>query len=172
MHISGLGLPALLANTSNLVGIEIGLNRGATTRHLFDNLPNLVLHGVDPFTEYNDWDGTILTPSEREWTYSFFLAHTASYQSRIIHYRMSSDAAAKLLPNNSFDFIFIDGLHTYEQVLKDCQNFYPKIKSGGLFAGHDYNAIAGVGMAVREFAESVSADIFETQNDVWYWRKS
>lgn len=169
--ISGIGLPALLDFKPNLIGIEIGLNRGETTKHLFDNLPNLVLHGIDPYLEYQDWDGNVLTPNERIWTYDIFIKHVSNYRDRMIHHRMLSDDAAQHLPDDAFDFIFIDGLHTYDQVLKDCQNYYAKIKSGGLFAGHDYRVIEGVNRAVNEFAASVGATVLETHNDVWYWVK-
>ena len=169
--ISGLGLPQILANKENLIGIEIGLNRGFTTRHLFEQLPNLTLHGIDPYLEYEDWDGNVLTPDERNWTYKFFLQHTFPYRDKIIHHRMLSDDAAAFLPDDAFDFIFIDGLHTYDQVIKDCKNYYEKIKSGGVFSGHDYNVIEGVNRAVNEFAASVGATISQTDNDVWYWIK-
>jgi len=169
--ISGIGLPSVLSYKIDLIGIEIGLNRGETTQHLFKNLPGLVLHGIDPYFAYEDWDGNILTPNERNWTYQFFLNNTFLYRDRIIHHRMLSDDAAPMLPNEAFDFIFIDGLHTYDQVLKDCQNYYPKIKKGGVFSGHDYNVIEGVNRAVNEFAASVGATISQTDNDVWYWIK-
>ena len=72
---------------------------------------------------------------------------------------------------DEYDFIFIDGLHSYEQVLKDCKNYYSKIKTGGIFSGHDYNTIEGVNRAVNEFAFSVGKTIKQTKNDVWYWIK-
>ena len=171
MHISGLGIPKLVSHIQNPVGIEIGLNLGATTRHLFDNIPGLTLHGIDPYLQYQDWDGHILTPDERNHTYQFFIQHTKPYNESITHYRMFSDDAANLMKDNFYDFIFIDGLHTYDQVSKDCKNFYSKIKSGGIFSGHDFNAIADVRRAVIEFASSVGATISQTDNDVWYWIK-
>jgi hypothetical protein len=51
-----------------------------------------------------------------------------------------------------FDFIFIDGNHEYEYVKSDLSNFYPKLKSVGIFAGHDYTEDCGVPIAVNEFA--------------------
>jgi predicted methyltransferase len=56
-------------------------------------------------------------------------------------------------------------------VLKDCENFYSKLKPGGVFAGHDYRAIEGVRKAADEFAAKVNAKISETDIDVWYWVK-
>lgn len=68
-------------------------------------------------------------------------------------------------------FIFIDGLHTYEQVLIDCKNFYSKVKVGGIFAGHDYNTIYDVRRAVDEFAKLQNKDIIQIPTDAWYWIK-
>jgi len=65
----------------------------------------------------------------------------------------SSFKAHLLYDNNSFDFIFIDGDHQYNSVKQDLNNFYPKLKAGGMFAGHDYNKDLnpGVVRAVDEF---------------------
>jgi glycosyltransferase involved in cell wall biosynthesis len=171
MYISGLGLPKLLGRYKNPIGIEIGLSAGFTTRHLFENVQDLTLHGIDPYPKYVDWNGHELTPDAQGGTFKEFLQNTASFRDKIIHYRMFSDDAAEKIKDGSCDFIFIDGLHTYDQVLKDCQNFYSKVKDGGLFAGHDYNVIQDVNRAVNEFAASVGATILQTDNDVWYWFK-
>lgn len=55
---------------------------------------------------------------------------------------------------NTFQMIFIDAAHDYESVKADLNNFYPKLKSGGIFAGHDYGEKScGVGQAVDEFVK-------------------
>lgn len=170
-YVSGLGLPSLLKRYTKPVGIEIGLNRGDTTRHLFNHVEGLTLKGVDPYPDYIDWDGTDLNRQDRDHAYDAFLKNTEPFTDRITHYRMLSDEAADKIENGSCDFVFIDGLHTYDQVLKDCQNYYPKIKDGGLFSGHDYTVIPEVKKAVDEFADSVGATILQTDHDVWYWFK-
>lgn len=37
----------------------------------------------------------------------------------------------------SIDFMFVDGDHRYNQFSKDLDNWYPKIRKGGIFCGHD-----------------------------------
>ena len=70
------------------------------------------------------------------------------------------------------DFIFIDGLHTHDQVKKDLENFYPKLKKDGLFSGHDFFNIQEVREAVREFAIRKNLKTIQsTDFDVWYWWK-
>lgn len=60
----------------------------------------------------------------------------------------------KELQDNYFSMIFIDAAHDYESVKADLNNFYPKLKSGGIFAGHDYGEKScGVGQAVDEFVK-------------------
>ena len=54
--------------------------------------------------------------------------------------------------DNSIDFLFIDGDHNYEGIKSDLNLWYPKIKKGGIIAGHDYNEPScGVKQAVDEF---------------------
>ena len=85
---------------------------------------------------------------------------------------MTSDAAVNNFENESLDFVWIDGLHQYNQVLKDCRNYWPKLKKGGLFCGHDYKVIPGVNKAVDEFAAEINVTVLTTIKDVWYWYKN
>lgn len=48
-----------------------------------------------------------------------------------------SDNAFKDVPDNSIDFLFIDGDHRYTQCRRDLDNWWPKIKTGGMICGHD-----------------------------------
>jgi hypothetical protein len=52
-------------------------------------------------------------------------------------HRMTSVEASHLYQDNSLDFVFIDAQHTYEAVLEDILAWLPKVKSGGILAGHD-----------------------------------
>ena len=52
--------------------------------------------------------------------------------------RRESLEAAKLFRDKSLDFVFIDASHEYEDVKKDIGAWKPKIKAGGVLAGHDY----------------------------------
>ncbi len=55
-----------------------------------------------------------------------------------ITYRMTSDEMfASMAPEKKFDFIFIDGLHTEEQVKKDILNSLDHLNPGGTIAVHD-----------------------------------
>lgn len=66
--------------------------------------------------------------------------------------KMPSVAAAKKFKNQSVDMIFIDAAHDYENVKNDLNVWWPKLKVGGTFAGHDWHySQDGVQRAVKEF---------------------
>lgn len=46
--------------------------------------------------------------------------------------------AADVFEDDFFDFIYVDGDHSYEGCLGDIQSWLPKLKTGGMMAGHDY----------------------------------
>lgn len=41
-------------------------------------------------------------------------------------------------PQGQFDMIFIDAMHVYESVKQDIELWWPRVKSGGIIAFHDY----------------------------------
>ena len=167
---SGYGLAELLKDKGPIKGLEIGCAQGTTTEFLLKSLPELTLYGIDPYEDYVDWNGNNLTRLDD--LFDVFTQRMSPYKERHSINRKYSDDAANDYRDEFFDFIFIDGLHTYDQVKKDCKNYYPKLKRGGIFSGHDYYTIKGVRDAVREFAiEQGLKTIKSTEFDVWYWTK-
>jgi predicted O-methyltransferase YrrM len=69
--------------------------------------------------------------------------------------------AAKSFNDESCFFVFIDAGHSYESVKKDLVAWYPKVKKGGIFAGHDIIG-EGVVKALKEFCnENKIAEFFQ-----------
>jgi hypothetical protein len=66
----------------------------------------------------------------------------------------TSDGALKHFQGFLFDFIYIDGLHTYDGVKNDIINYKRFVKKGGVIGGHDYGTdhphLTGVTEAVNE----------------------
>lgn len=79
----------------------------------------------------------------------------------------NSIECSKQFPDKYFDFVFIDANHTYEDVKADILAYLPKIKDGGVIAGHDYcDDWKGVIQAVNEVFEG-KANI--EQDEVSWW---
>jgi predicted O-methyltransferase YrrM len=82
--------------------------------------------------------------------------------------RLPSVAAATLFANGSLDFVFIDADHTCAAVQGDIAAWRPKIKCGGILAGHDWNTYGSVQQAVtamlsRDFAVEGNCWIHQTR---------
>ena len=95
--------------------------------------------------------------------YEKFLENMKPLEGLYMAHRMTTDEAAGLFHDGSLDGVFIDADHTYEAVKKDIENWMPKIRKGGILAGHDYNNVwPGVIRAVNELLGKI-----ETQEECW-----
>jgi|GEM_PF-1665900 len=70
--------------------------------------------------------------------------------------RAYSVTASSQYQDESLDVVYLDATHSYEQVLADICAWYPKVKPGGIIAGHDFAfehpvSCTGVIPAVLEF---------------------
>lgn len=91
--------------------------------------------------------------------YKEFLKNIEPVRHIVNPIRMTSLEASMLYEDESLDFVFIDASHKYEDVLDDIKAWYPKVKKGGIFAGHDYPSWPGVVQAVDEFFNSIQATL-------------
>lgn len=71
--------------------------------------------------------------------------------------------AASNFEDESIDFAFLDADHIYTSIKKDILAWLPKIKKGGIIAGHDYcNEHPGVIQAVDEiFGEKLNKEYID-----------
>ena len=81
----------------------------------------------------------------------------------VVPLRCDSIRASRLVANN-LAAVFIDADHTYESVKADIAAWLPKVRAGGLIAGHDFGlAFPGVEQAVRE----AFGDKFRRSGQCW-----
>ncbi|CAE8643805.1 unnamed protein product [Polarella glacialis] len=52
--------------------------------------------------------------------------------------RNFTHVCAEHYPDESFDFVYVDALHDRKSVLRDLRTWWPKLRPGGVMAGHDY----------------------------------
>ena len=70
--------------------------------------------------------------------YETFVENMMPVKDHYTALHMASHAAAKKFEDESLDFVFIDADHHYDSVKQDIEVWWPKVKQGGILAGHDY----------------------------------
>jgi len=82
--------------------------------------------------------------------------------------RAYSFDAVKEFPDEYFDFIFIDADHTYPGISRDLVDWWPKVKRGGAFTGHDYShqTRRAVNRQIIKFGVVEAVDEFVKKNNI------
>lgn len=117
-------------------GVEIGVERGLYSEVLCRENPGVRLSCVDGWKAYRGYRDHV----SQEKLDRFYL----ETQERLKPYkgvtliRKFSTEAARDFANESLDFVYIDGNHNFENVTADLAAWSPKVRPGGIIAGHDY----------------------------------
>lgn len=128
--------------TKDSVCCEIGVWLGEFTSKIIEKSPKKV-YLIDPWLfqpSFNkNWYGGSLATNQKDMDDIFnHVEKKFKYQDNIEFIRKTSDEAFNYIENESLDWIYIDGNHAYEYVLKDLINSYNKTKKGGYICGDDY----------------------------------
>jgi hypothetical protein len=131
-------LPKLFRKLGFKNGAEIGVSTGRYSKALCQRIPNLNLSCIDPwlayydYIEHHDAKGQVILDSNLEKAKE----RLAAYDCKFI--RAYSMDAVKDFKDESLDFVFIDGNHSFEYVINDIAEWSKKVRIGGIISGHDY----------------------------------
>jgi predicted O-methyltransferase YrrM len=120
------------------VGVEIGVFKGEFSRNIL-NKWNGTLYLIDPWRELSDEE--YLDSSNHKNHQDAFAKTMESIrgiEDRAFMLRGLGEEMVHLFQDNSLDYVYIDGNHDYDHVKQDLELWWPKLKPGGLMAGHDY----------------------------------
>jgi cephalosporin hydroxylase len=102
--------------------LEIGICRGGSIKLWRDYFTNATIFGTD----------IVYSPSAKETlkneNVTILIGDSAN---------KNSDVLTKHFENESFDIIIDDGNHSFEYQLLTLQNFFPKLKKGGIYVIED-----------------------------------
>jgi len=118
--------------------VELGAWKGRSSAFLvveaYNKSPKIKVHIVDTWGG-NPYNGLL---DESADLFCKFTTNMAPLEGLYKAHRMKTDKAVELFDDGSLDAVFIDADHSYNAVKNDILNWMPKIRKGGILAGHDY----------------------------------
>lgn len=159
---------------SRPIGAEVGVLRGKFSEYLLSNVEFSTFYCIDAW-KHLPGRVDISNVSDAEHHANFLAAQQRlkRFGTRAEMLRSESAEAAQRLPDGGVDFVYIDGDHSYNGCMADLEMYYPKIKRGGILAGHDYldgslpEGEFGVKRAVDEFVRRTQPDAFFVSREPW-----
>jgi hypothetical protein len=141
-HLYTIGLIDLIdyiktfSETHEMNMIEIGSYAGESTEIFSKNFKSVL--SIDPYINNYDPNDLICGFMDLTKVYEIFIDRINKLDN-VTHIRKTSDEAFQNIKDKEFDFVYIDGLHTSDQVEKDIENYMKLIKKNGFIGGHDYH---------------------------------
>jgi|MDTE01.2.fsa_nt_gb hypothetical protein len=123
---------------------EVGVWKGEFTREIVQRQPK-ELYLIDPWafqkTEFpNRWfSGKIAKSQEDMDKIHASIAETFGVMPNVHILRNKSVDAFKMIKDDTFDWVYIDGNHEEEPTLQDLRDSYRTTKKGGYITGDDYS---------------------------------
>jgi hypothetical protein len=163
----------VLCNLRGLRGraVEIGTHLGEFAAAFLDQWQGERLFCVDPWR--NKLPGYVdpCADRDREADLEEATRRLSRFGDRVQFLRMLSSDAAPGFAAGSVDFCYVDANHAYASVVEDLGLWWPKVKTGGVLAGHDWASdyVDTVQRAVREFFASGVPPVYVLPGDAWSW---
>lgn len=159
----------------DIIGLETGIFKGLSFCTFLQCCPNIKhLYGIDNYKPTNAPTNEVYIMDEKEADFTKLLAfHNlaySGYKEKATIIVKDTSEAVKDFEDNTFDFIFLDSATTSEDCLNELNMWYPKLKKGGIFSGHDWDN--GAKPIVSEFYKTKKVEnTLSTFDNVWVWIK-
>lgn len=170
-----------LFNQLNLLGkgAEIGVQTGGYSQILRNTWNGKELYLIDRWKYNPDYKDIANVSDERQMELYLSVVKKFANDHSVHIIRKDSVEASKQFPDAYFDWIYLDADLSYEGCTNDLEAWYPKLKEGGVLAGHDYvdgefrEGSFGVKSAVERFTKNLDIELFTTNEHLksWYFIK-
>ena len=147
--------------------IELGVAAGQFANQMLQANPMIHYVGIDRWSDHHDADEMLSAINLVSW-------HTSA-----VMLRYSFHEALPLIPDGAASMVYVDGYaHTGQEGGQTLRDWWPKVKRGGIFAGHDYDAasypqtVHAVNCFVRDLldgGESVDLHIIDEKPHPSWW---
>jgi len=151
---------------NNLKGVEIGVRDGGNALSIMKTLDINKLILVDPYEQYTENEKNWDSEKQKKY-YNEAKKNLKDFKDKIYFVKKKSEEAAPII-DDELDFVYIDGGHDFENVKKDIEKWFPKVKKGGIIGGHDFKSkYLGLTKAVNQFVEKNGYNLMGDDTDWW-----
>tara|TARA_Y100000114_G_C11741640_1_gene319280 strand:- start:908 stop:1375 length:468 start_codon:yes stop_codon:yes gene_type:complete len=150
--------------------IEIGSYMGEST-HIFGSCGLFTeINCIEPFSGTENFNDKNNHTWEEVW--EEYDINTRQFKDIVkLHEDYSYDEKVlSKFNDDEYDFIYVDGNHSFESTRQDFELYIPKIKSNGVLGGHDYQQGFGVDDALEEICDPSNLILFRDSS--WLIKKS
>jgi hypothetical protein len=161
-HIRSSFIKLLEYKKDEILGLEVGVYEGINSMYM------LIAHHKLKMVLVDAWDnivaytgGPLQSPTFMTMVKNCAIVNLMRFGDRVNFTYKNSEESVEDVDDESFDYIYIDGDHTYEGCKRDMELWWPKVKEGGMLAGHDI-AMPEVRQAVEEFVK---------ENNIGRWER-
>jgi hypothetical protein len=144
-----------------IVAVEVGVERGRNALDMLEHMNFSQLFLVDHYAPYADYLGGLCPQEIQDQVYITMFNNVKAFLDKVTLITRESRLASTLFPNEFFDFVYIDGNHNYDCVTKDIITWLPKVKSGCVLAGHDFDTRNITRQDVAEAVKDFFKDKYE-----------
>lgn len=153
--------------TSEMRLVEIGCYTGESSSIFCGKFAHVTC--IDPFQDGYDRQDSASSWAPMTEVYAEFMKRMHKHKNcRLI--RKKSQDALRDLRGRTFDVVYIDGMHSYDQVTADILGYSDIVREGGFICGHDY--CPGWSGVVRAVDECCGKPEVVFKDNSWLVRKS
>ena len=150
----------------NSICMEIGVWKGDFTDLVINNNNPKEYHLVDPWKYQakfpNRFYSGRIAKNQQDMDQIFEgVKERFKEVDTLIYHRGYSEVVLKEFESNYFDWVYVDGNHSYKEALIDIKNSYRIVKDGGYIVVDDYQTWKEVKKASDEFIISYKDNIFD-----------
>lgn len=121
-------------------GVEVGVQYGQGSEMWLEANVVEEMYGVDPYrTEVGEVSP--LGKHVDDLTYGIAMGKLNKFRNRYTHIKKTSLESLTDIPG-TVDFVYLDAGKDKRSISDDLAYWYPKIKTGGIMFGHDYNHVS------------------------------
>jgi hypothetical protein len=160
------------------VGVEVGVAKGDFSEYLLQHSKLEKLYSIDAWSTDLEAMRAFRTKSavaQTSTNYDDAIRRLARFGDRSQIIKNLSENAVKIIPDDSLDFVYLYGSHKFSGFAMDLVGWWPKLRAGGIFAGHDFleHKNYQVIQCVKGFAKEHRLSVYQTKESrpSWYCMK-